>query len=83
MTITVSYTNVRYYRFVQDENDPNIYKKTEGELNIYDGRVTSARIAREIPKGATMDVATMIVRKFVVDGEKAIAWLTENGTEKE
>lgn len=83
MTITVSYTIVRYSRWVQDENNPNIARKAEGELNIYDGRVTSARIAREIPKGATMESATRVDRKFEVDGEKALAWLTENGTEKE
>lgn len=83
MTITVSYTNVRYSHWVQDENEPNIARKSEGEINIYDGRVTSARIAREIPKGSTLESTTRVDRKFEVDGEKAIAWLTENGTEKE
>lgn len=80
MTITVSYTNVRYFRWVQVENDPRTARKDEGELNIYDGRATSARIAREIPKGATLESVTKVDRKFEVDGEKALAWLTENGT---
>lgn len=83
MTITLSFTNVRYSRWVQDETDHNIARKAEGELNIYDGRVTSARIAREIPKDATVESVTRVDRKFDVDGEKALAWLIENGTEKE
>lgn len=83
MIITVSYTNVRYSNWVQDENNPDIARKSEGEICIYDRRVTSARISREIPKGATLESTTRVDRKFEVGGEKVIAWLAENGTEKE
>ena len=61
---------------------PDIARKAEGAFAIYDGRVTSARIARMISKGETLESATKVNRKFEVDGEKLIAWLTENGTEK-
>ncbi len=83
MTINVSYTNVRYCTWVQLEDNPQTARRFEGELNIYDGRVTNARILREIPNCATVESVMKVDRKFEVDGEKALAWLTENGTEKE
>lgn len=52
-----------------------------GELDIYNGRVTSARIAREIHNGATVESVRKIDKSFDVDGEKVLAWLIENGTE--
>ena len=81
MVINVSYTNVRYGMWVQSEEDEKIGKLTEGELNICDGRVTLARIAREIPKGAFVENITKVNKRFYVVGENLIAWLSENGTE--
>ena len=83
MIISVSYTNVRYSVWKQSESNQQLAHKSENEVNIYDGRVTSARIDREIPKGATVESVTRIKKRFNVDGEKALAWLIENGTEKE
>lgn len=62
---------------------PDIARKVQGELYIYDGRATNARIAREIPKGAIVESVHKIDYKFKVDGEKALAWLIENGEKKE
>ena len=43
--------------------------------------MTNARIAREIPKGAVVEKVEKVYRKFELNGEKVLAWLTENGTE--
>lgn len=81
MVINVSYTNVRYGMWVKSEEDEKIANRVEGELNIYDGRATLARIAREIPKGAFVENITKVDKRFYVVGENLFAWLAENGTE--
>ena len=81
MTINVSYTNVRYSMWEQSKEDEKIAKRIEGELNIYDGRVTLARIAREIPKGALVENITKVDKRFYVVGENLMEWLAKNGTE--
>ena len=81
MVINVSYTNVRYSMWVQSEEDEKIANRIDGELNIYDGRVTSARIAREIPKGAFVENITKVDKRFYVVGENLLEWLAKNGTE--
>ena len=81
MTVNVSYTRVVYNMYIPDDETPEIARLTTGELNIYDGRVTNARIAREIPKRAVVEKVEKVDRKFELDGEKVLAWLTENGTE--
>lgn len=83
MVINVSYTNVRYSMWAQSEEDEKIANRIEGELNIYDGRVTLARIAREIPKGAFVENITKVDKRFYVVGENLMAWLAKNGTEAE
>ena len=83
MVINISYTNIRYSMWVQSEQDEKIANRIEGELNIYDGRVTLARIAREIPKGAVVENITKVDKRFYVVGENLIAWLAKNGTEAE
>ena len=82
MTINVSYTRVVYNMYIPDDETPEIAHLTTGTLNIYDGRVTNARIAREIPKGAIVEKVEKVGKLFEVNGEKALAWLIENGTEK-
>ena len=81
MVINVSYTNVRYSMWVQSEEDEKIANRIEGELNIYDGGVTLARIAREIPKGAFVENITKVDKRFYVVGENLLEWLADNGTE--
>ena len=81
MVINVSYTNVRYSMWVQSEENENIAGRLEGELNICDGRVTLARIAREIPKGAVVENITKVDKRFHVVGENLLEWLAKNGTE--
>ena len=81
MVINVSYTNVQYSMWVQSEEDEKIAKRVEGELNIYDGRATLARIAREIPKGAFVENITKVDKRFYVVGENLLEWLADNGTE--
>ena len=83
MVVNISYTNIRYSTWVQSEQDEKIANRVEGELNIYDGRATLARIAREIPKGAVVENITKVDKRFYVVGENLIAWLAENGTEAE
>ena len=83
MVINVSYTNVRYSMWVQSEENDKIANRIEGELNIYDGRVTLSRIAREIPKGAFVENITKVDKRFHVVGENLLSWLAENGTESE
>ena len=83
MAINISYTNIRYSMWVQSEQDEKIANRIEGELNIYDGRVTLARIAREIPKGAVVENITKVEKRLYGVGEKLIAWLAKNGTEAE
>ena len=81
MTVNVSYTRVVYNMYIPDDENPEIARLTTGELNIYDGRVTNARIAREIPKRAVVEKVEKVDRKFELDGKKALAWFIENGTE--
>ena len=81
MVINFSYTNVKYSMWVRSKEDEKIANRVEGELNICDGRVTLARIAREIPKGAIVENITKVQKRFYVVGENLIAWLAENGTE--
>ena len=81
MVINFSYTNVQYSMWVQSKDENEIANHIEGELNIYDGRATLARIAREIPKGAVIDNITKVQKQFYVVGENLIDWLAENGTE--
>ena len=83
MVIGVSYTNVRYSMWVQSEDDEKIANHVEGELNICDGRVSLARIAREIPKGAVVENITKVQKQFHVVGENLLEWLAKNGTEAE
>lgn len=83
MTIVVSYTSVEYSYYRPDEENPKIAHRCSGYLNIYNGRVTNARIAREIPEGATVESVRKIDNRFEVDGEKALAWFIENGEKKE
>ena len=67
--------------WVQSVENEKIAKLIEGELNIYDGCVTLARIAREIPKGAFVENITKVDKRFYVVGENLIEWLADNGTE--
>ena len=83
MVVSISYTNIRYSMWVQSEQDEKIANRVEGELNIYDGRVTLARIAREIPKGAVVENIKKVDKRFHVVGETLVAWLAKNGTEAE
>ena len=83
MVIDFSYTNIRYSMCVQSEEDEKIANRVEGELNIYDGRVTLARIAREIPKGAVVENITKVQKRFYVVGKNLVEWLAQNGTEAE
>ena len=81
MVINFSYTNVKYSMWVQSEEDEKIANRVEGELNIYDGRASLARIAREIPKGAFVENITKVQKQFYVVGENLHEWLVENGTD--
>ena len=81
MVINVSYTNVRYSMWVQSKEDEKIANRAEGELNIYDGRVTLARIDRELPKGAVVENITKVDKQFYVVGKNLLEWLADNGTE--
>ena len=81
MVINLSYTNVQYSMWVQSGEDEKILKRIDGELNIYDGRVTLARIAREIPKGAFVENITNVQKKFYVVGKNLHEWLADNGRE--
>lgn len=83
MTVNISFTAVAYSVYRPDDDNPEIARKCRGELNIYDGRVTKARIAREIPAGATVESVRKIDKRFEVNGESLLAWLIEKGTEKE
>ena len=81
MTINVVFTNVKYSVWKPLEDDPETASRIEGELNIYDGRVTNKRIDREIPKGAVVEKVTKVDKRFYVVGEDLMAWLSKNGTE--
>ena len=81
MVINLSYTNVQYSMWVQSAEDEKIAIRVESELNICDGRVTLARIAREIPKGAVVENITKVQKRFYVVGENLLEWLADNGTE--
>lgn len=83
MVINIAYTIVRYSSWEQSKEDEKIANRVNGELNIYDGRATGARIAREIPEGSTVDGVYKIHKRFEVDGEKALDWLLANGEMKE
>ena len=82
MVVNIAYTNVRYHMWEQSKEDEKIADRIDGELNIYGGRMTSARIAREIPKGATVDIVSSIKKRFDVDCGMLLNWLTVYGTEK-
>lgn len=82
MTVNISFTAVTYSAYLPDDENPDIARRVRAVVNIYDGRVTKARIAREIPQGATVESVVRINKCFDVDGEKVFAWLCENGTEK-
>lgn len=82
MTVKISFTVLTYSAYRPDDKDPDFARKVKVVKNIYDGRVTKARIAKEIPQGATVESVARIDKCFDVDGEKTIAWLLENGTEK-
>lgn len=82
MTVNIRYTLVTYSVYRPDNDNPEIAHKCTEELNIYDGRATKARIAKEIPNGATVESVRKLDYSFEVDGKKALAWLIENGTEK-
>ena len=83
MVIDVAYTNVKYSMWVKSAEDEKIANRVEGELNIYDGRATLARIAREIPKGAFVENISKVNKRFYVVGENLLSWLAKNGTECE
>ena len=83
MVINIAYTNVRYSLWEQSKDDEKIANRVNGELNIYDGRASNARITREIPKGATVESVRKINKSFDVDGEKALEWLLANGEMKD
>lgn len=80
MIINVPFTNVRYSIWKELEDDPGTACRIYGELNIYDGRVTNKRIAREIPKGAVVEKVAKEKKTFYVVGENLLEWLSENGT---
>ena len=82
MTVNISFTAVAYSGYIPDDSNPEIARKYSGVLNIYDGRATKARIAREIPNGATVESVHKVHYEFEVDGEKALAWFKENGEMK-
>lgn len=82
MIVNISFTKVVFSLYSLDDDNHEIAYRHKGEMDIYDGRVTNARIAREIPKGAIIESVRKIRKRFYVDGEKALAWLIENGTEK-
>lgn len=83
MTVNISYTMVTYTVYRPDKDDPDIARKLRGTFNIYDGRVTNRRIAKELPQGATVESVRKLNRRFNVDGEKILDWLIENDTGKE
>lgn len=79
MIVNVRYTEVSYTVYKPDSDNPEIAHKHLGVLNIYDGKATKARIAREIPSGSTVESVRKIELSYDVAAEKAIAWLAENG----
>lgn len=83
MTVKISYTEVVYNIYRPDFENADIAHRERCVKNIYDGRVTNSRIAREIPEGTVVEKVMKVDKRFDVDGEKALAWLAENGTEKE
>ena len=83
MTINVSYTKVEYSIYRPDEANAELTHREVHTLNVCDGRVTAARISREIPKGAFVENITKVDKRFYVVGENLIAWLAKNGTEVE
>lgn len=82
MTLNASYSQVVYTVYKPDPDNVNIAHMERCTLNIYEGRVTNARIAREIPKGAVVEKVVKVDKHFHVDTEKALAWLAENAEEK-
>lgn len=79
MTVNVRYTEVSYTVYKPDADNPQIAHKHLGVLNIYDGRATKARIAKEVPYGATVERVRKIELSYDVAAKKALAWLAENG----
>ena len=83
MTVNISYTEVVYNVYRPDVDNADIAHRERCVMNIYDGRVTNARIARELPKGAVVEKVTRVDKRFYVVGKKLFDWLAENGTEPE
>ena len=83
MIIKLPFTSVVYSIYEPDAENPTIAHVCEKTLHIYDGRATGARIAREIPKNATVKSVCRHNAKFEVAGDKALAWLMANGELKD
>lgn len=83
MIIKLPFTSVVYSVYEPDDDNPTIAHLCEKTLLIYDGRATAARIAREIPKNATVKSICKRNANFEVAGDKALAWLMENGELKD
>ena len=83
MTVNISYTEVVYTVYLPDVDNDSIAHRERCVMSIYDGRVTNARIARELPKGAVVEKVTRVDKRFYVVGKKLVDWLSENGTEPE
>lgn len=83
MIIKLPFTSVVYSVFEPDAENPTIAHLYEKTLHIYEGRATAARIAREIPKNATVKSVCKNNATFEVAGDKALAWLMANGELKD
>ena len=83
MFIKLPFTSVVYSVYEPDAENPAIARLCEKTIHIYDERVTSARIEREIPKNATVKSICKHKATFEVAGDKALAWLMENGELKD
>ena len=82
MFIKVSYTKVVYSLYRPDFDNMDIAHRERCTKNIYDGRVTKARIYQEIPKLAVVEKIEKVDKRYDVDGEKVLDWLSRNGTVK-
>ena len=83
MIVKLPFTSVVYTVYEPDAENPTIAHLCEKKLHIYDGRATAARIAREIPRNATVKSVCKHNAKFEVAGDKVLAWLMENGELKD
>lgn len=83
MIIKLPFTSVVYSVYEPDAENSTIAHLREKTLHIYDGRATAARIAREIPKNATVKSVCRHNASFEVSGDKALSWLLENGELKD